>query len=127
MFKSVKAVALSAVVMLSACGGGGGDESKDLFSLWTRDGDGMKLELSGGAFGTEGLINFYTQDGTRCMCDLAIIGSQGEGSIAVTGCISIPYSPSKNPQCTALNGTGSYTKNNATLTITRNGQTGTFH
>ena len=95
-------------------------------SLWTRDGDGVKLELSGGSFGTDGLINFYTTDGTRCLCDMAIIGSQGEGTIAVTGCISIPYSPSKNPQCTAFNGAVSYTKNNAVLTISRNGQSRTF-
>ena len=57
----LKPLALCAA-LLAGCGGGGGDESKDLFSLWTRDGDGVKLELSGGSFGTDGLINFFCTD-----------------------------------------------------------------
>lgn len=121
-----KLLLASVVVVLSACGGGGG-ESKDLFSVWTRDGTNAPLDLSASQFGPDNHLNAYTADGTRCICDLAIIGDQGGGTIAITGCISIPYNASKNPQCVALQGSGNYTKNDGTLTITRNGQTGTFH
>lgn len=119
---SVLAVAAS----LAACGGGGGD-SKDLFSVWTRDSTNATLDLSASQFGPDNHLNAYTTDGTRCICDLAIIGDQGSGSIAITGCISIPYNASRNPQCVALQGTGNYTKNDGTLTIMRNGQSSTFH
>jgi hypothetical protein len=119
-------LALSAALALTACGGGGG-ESKSLFSLWERDGNGSQLDLSSAQFGSDNEVNFYTQDGTRCICDLAIIGDQGGGTLAVTGCISIPYNASKNPQCVALQGSGSYSKSDGTLSITRNGSTSTFH
>lgn len=94
------ALTLVAVFALSACGGG--DDSKDLFSLWKSEQTGAPLDLSGGKFGTDGLISFYTVDGTKCTCDLAIIGDQGSGTVAVTGCISIPYNATKDKQCVAL-------------------------
>lgn len=118
------ALTLAAVFALSACGGG--DDSKDLFSLWKSEQTGAPLELSGSQFGSDNLLNAYTVDGTRCICDLAIIGNQGGGTIAVTGCISIPYNKLKDPQCKALQGSGSYSKTSDVLTITRNGGTGTF-
>jgi len=118
------ALTFAAVFALSACGGG--DDSKDLFSLWKSEQTGAPLELSGSQFGTENILAAYTQDGTKCLCELAIIGNQGGGTIAITGCISSPYNATKNPQCVALNGAGSYSKTSDVLTITRNGGTGTF-
>lgn len=116
---------VAAAFALTACGGGGDAEEKDLFSLWTSEQNGTPLELTGANFGT-GLINLYTTDGTRCICDLAIVGTQASGSIALTGCISIPYDAKRNPTCEAINGAGSYTKTADVLSITRNGVTGTF-
>lgn len=115
---------LSAALALTACGGGSDD--KDLFSLWTRDGTGTPLDLRGGTFGADSTLNAYTADGTRCICDLAVIGSQQSGSVALTGCISIPFDPGRDPQCKALQGTGTYSKPGDVLTITANGQTSTY-
>jgi hypothetical protein len=94
--------------------------------FWTRDGTGTPLDLRGGTFGSDGHLNAYTADGTRCICDLAVIGSQQSGSVALTGCISIPYDPGRDPQCKALQATGTYSKPGDVLTITANGQTSTY-
>lgn len=121
----MKALAtIFAALALTACGGG--SDSKDLFSLWNREGNNAPLDLSGAGFGTENYLNAYTQDGTRCICNLAIIGTQESGTIAITGCIASPYDSSRDPQCKALNGSGTYSKSPDVLTITRDGQSGTF-
>jgi hypothetical protein len=122
MKKYIAAVAAS--IVLTACGGG--SDSKDLFSLWKSEQTGAPLDLSASQFGSDNLLNAYTADGTRCICDLAIIGEQSSGTIAVTGCISIPYNADRNPQCVALNGGGTYSKTSDVLTVNRNGGTGTF-
>lgn len=111
-------------ISLVACGGG--DDSKDLFSLWKSEQTGAPLDLSGSKFGTDNVLSAFTADGTKCLCDLAIIGNQGGGSIAITGCISSPYNAAKDPQCVALQGSGNYSKTSDVLTVTRNGGTGTF-
>jgi hypothetical protein len=116
--------AITALV-LAGCGGGG-DSSKDLFSVWNRQGDNAPIDLSAARFGTDNYLNAYTADGTRCICNLAIIGAQESGSIAVTGCISSPYNSRRQPLCEAINGAGTYTKTSDTLTINRNGGTGVF-
>lgn len=122
-----KIFAASAIALLAACGGGGDDEpTKDLFSLWTSEQTGAPMDLTGLAFGSENHLNLYTADGTRCICDLAVVGTQASGSIALTGCISIPYNASRQPMCEAINGAGSYTNSNAILSINRNGSVGTF-
>lgn len=115
-----------AAVAIALAGCGGGDDSKDLFSLWKSEQTGAPLDLSGGSFGPNGLISFFTADGTKCTCDLAIIGNQGSGTVAVTGCVSIPFNSAKDAQCVALQGSGAYSKTSDVLTVTRNGGTGTF-
>lgn len=117
---------IAAALALSACGGGGGDSSKELFSLWTRDGDAAAFDLTGMHFGSDNLINLYGRDGTRCICDVAVIGTQESGSMAVTGCISIPYNSKRQPTCDAANVTGNYTNQAAVLTLTSSRGSATF-
>lgn len=119
---------IATALALTACGGGGDDEpSKELFSLWTRDADGATFELSGLHFGPDNLINLYGKDGTRCICDMAIAGTQDSGSMAMTGCISIPYNATRQKTCEAANVTGNYTNRSAVLTLTGPNGTATFH
>lgn len=117
---------IAATMALAACGGGGGEESKDLFSLWTRDGDAATFDLTGMKFGSENLINLYGRDGTRCICDVAVVGTQQSGSMAVTGCISIPYNSKRQPTCEAANITANYTNQAAVLTLTSSRGSVTF-
>jgi hypothetical protein len=71
-------------------------------------------------------LTAFTQDGTKCICNLAVIGTQSQGSMALSNCISIPYNSQKNPQCQALDGVGSYTNANSVLTLTGKNGTATF-
>lgn len=113
---------IAASLALTACGGGGDDApQKDLFSLWTNTQTGAPLELTGGTFGADNHVNMYSQDGTRCICDAAVIGTQQSGTVALTGCISVPYNSSRQPMCEAMNRSGSYTNSDAVLTLTING------
>lgn len=121
-----RALVVSVVVMLAACGGGGGGDSKDLFSIWTRDGDGGTFDLSSAQFGTENYMTAFTRDGTQCICRLAIIGTQDKGTMALNSCISSPYNSSKNRQCEQMNGTGNYTNADAVLTLSGSNGTATF-
>lgn len=122
----MKPMTLAAALLLGACGGGG-DDSKDLFSIWTRDSDNATFDLSSAGFSTENYMTAFTQDGTKCICNFAVIGTQEQGSMALSGCISIPYNSTKNPQCEAINGSGTYTKSGSVLSLTGKNGTGTFH
>lgn len=120
--------AVAAAVALTACGGGGDDgPTKNLFSVWTSDVNGATFDLSGVQFGTDNLANFYTFDGTRCICDLAVIGTQESGSMALTGCISVPYNATRQKTCEALNSGGNYTNLSAVLTLSGPNRSTTFH
>ncbi|MEW6478670.1 MAG: hypothetical protein AB1455_04360 [Pseudomonadota bacterium] len=110
--------AASAAVLLSACGGGGDDEpSKDLFSIWTQDGTGATIDIRGASFGNPHYLYAFAQDGTQCICQLTVVGTQEQGSFAMSRCISTPYNSAKNPLCEAMNVAGNYTNASAILTL----------
>lgn len=111
-------VSMIASAALLGCGGGGGDEdSKSLFSLWTRDGDNVKLDLNGLGFGTGQYMYVITPDATKCICEVSIIGNESSGTAALTGCISTPYSSARNAQCEASNTVANYTYSQNVLTL----------
>jgi len=110
------ALILTAALALTACGGG--SDNKDLFSLWTRNGDNATFDLRGLSFGSGSFIELYGQDATRCICNLAVIGTQESGAMAVTGCISAPFNAARQPTCEAANVTGNYSKAPESLTLT---------
>ena len=120
---SLVVIATSALV---GCGGGGGDDSKDLFSLWTRDGDNVKLDLNGLGFGSGQYLYVITADATKCICEFTITGTQTEGSAALTGCISSPYNSTRNAQCEATNAVANYTNIGSVLTLSGANGTSTF-
>lgn len=121
-----KIAAASAIALLTACGGGGDDPSKDLFSIWTREGSGATMDIRGASFGTPHYLYAFTQDGTQCICQLTVIGEQDKGSFAMSRCISTPYNRVKNPQCEALNVGGNYTNVSALLTLSTARGTATY-
>ena len=123
------ALVLSAVFSLSACGGGG-DDSKDVFSQWTRDGDNAQVDLSGGKFSTPLYMYMYpTNAGVKCICEAMVIGDQASGSFALTGCIASPWNATDDKLCKALNANGTYTNSDSKLTLTnsKTGTSATFH
>lgn len=125
MITLIKRAVLSSVVVLTACGGGG-DSSKDLFSVWTRDGDNATFDFTYMKFGTDNYLTAFPPDGTKCICNFALIGTQEQGSFAATGCISIPYNARRQPSCEALNRGGNYTKSDSVLTLSSSAGSVTF-
>ena len=123
MLKTLAASVLA--ISLAACGGGS-DDSKGLFSLWTNTTTGSNLDLQAAQFGSSNVIALYPPSAVKCLCSLAIIGEEAAGSYAITGCIVSPYSSSTNSQCTALNSTGNYTKSSDTLTLTSSNGAATY-
>lgn len=123
MLKLFKPAALCAAILLTACGGG--DDSKDLFSLWTRDGDGARIDLSGGALSTPFQLALFRSNGAQCNCTLTAVGTQNSGTFVINQCFYVVGSASSapTPACTIHNGTSSYTKTSSVLTI--NGAAGT--
>lgn len=113
-------------VLLAGCGGGGGD-SKELFSAWKRDSDGVVLDLSSAEFGNPKWFAFYFQNGAQCNCVLNVLGQQDSGTFVRNQCYYVARSASSDPGCQVLNGTANYTNIKAVLTI--NGPEGpvTFH
>lgn len=123
-----KIFAASAIALLAACGGGGGGEpTKDLFSIWTRDETGATMDIRGGSFGDPHYLRAFAQDGTQCICQLTVIGTQEQGSFAMSSCISTPYNHAKNAQCEAMNTAGNYTNASAILTLTTTAGSATYH
>jgi len=109
---------LIAVVVLALAGcGGGGDDSKGLFSLWTNTTTGANIDLRNEQFGSGNVIALYPPSAVECLCYLAIIGDESAGSYAITGCIVSPYDSRTDGQCKALNSTGNYTNSSSILTL----------
>lgn len=125
MSRLFNAAVFSIAVLVAACGGSGGD-SKDLFSLWTRDGDGARIDLSGGAFSTPFSWSEFDRDGSQCNCVIRAIGDQSSGSFVINQCYYVRGSSSRDPGCGNRNRTGNYTNSDAVLTITGSGGTATF-
>ncbi len=121
-----KIFAASAVALLTACGGGSDEPSKDLFSLWTQDGTGATMDIRGAGFGNPHYLYAFSPTGTKCICQLTVIGEQDKGSFALSSCISTPYNSTKNPQCEAMNVAGNYTNLSAILTLSTQRGTVTY-
>lgn len=116
------AIAALAIATLTACGGGGND-SKDLFSLWVRDGDGARIDLTGGALNEPFLVSTFDPDASQCNCTLHFIGTQDSGKAVINQCYFVS-SPKKDPGCSSRGGTSDYSKIGNVLTVTA--PTGTF-
>jgi len=116
-------LAMCAALALTACGGGG-DDGKGVFSLWTRDGDSATIDLRGANFSQDWTISLFLRDATNCLCTMTIVGDDSKGSYVLGRCISNPYNAAVNRQCQALNHTGNYTNTGNVLTLA--GPNGSF-
>lgn len=98
--------------------------AKDLFSSWARQSPaGFILDLSSSHFGSNALRLFISSPvSAQCDCVLAISGSQDAGQVVITGCSFVAGSGT-DPDCTGLEGAGTYTKTADTLSFCRTGGT----
>jgi hypothetical protein len=122
--KPIKAIALAiAITTLAACGGGS-DDSKDLFSLWVRDGDGGRIDLTGGALNTPFVMATFDADASQCNCSFHFIGTQDSGKSVINQCYFVSSPTGRNPGCSSRGGTFDYSKSGNVLTVS--GAPGTF-
>ena len=107
------------LALLHACSSGGGsDDDKDLFSLWTEKGGGSVLNLTGGDFNALIGLQLITVGMEVCNCELTITGNQSSGTYTVANCTyQPPTGGGVDPGCNAFNDTGSFTKSSDTLTL----------
>ena len=125
MKKIIAAIILT--LSLVSCGGGG-DATKDLFSLWIEDGTGNPLNLTGGTFNTPLDFAIFFVRGEQCNCKLTFIGTQSSGFYNLNSCNYQFGTGSEDPGCNALDSTGTYSKSSNTLTITPStGSASTYH
>lgn len=113
------------VALLAGCGGGG-DDGKELFSVWTRSDTAATIDLSQGQFGTQSPFLTIDKDGSQCNCNLLVVGEQGQGSIALNSCYYVQGSSQKDPGCSARNSAATYTNAGGVLTITGSAGAATF-
>lgn len=107
------------VSLIAACGGGsgGGDAaSKSLFSSWTEASTGYVINLTGGSFGNTLPFTFILVNGAKCGCDVNLVGTEASGTYVVSSCQYTGGGPG-NPNCSALNSNGSYSKTGSTLKL----------
>jgi len=131
IMKSVflKVLCIFSVMALTACGGGGGEDSapKDLFSLWHEEGTDSPIDLTEGGFNQTMRFSFFFTDGAQCNCDFTVIGGQSSGSYVMNSCRYKFGSGSEDPNCNAINSTGQYeNKANVLTIISPNGTTKYF-
>lgn len=115
----MKKLILASLLTISACSssGGGGDTSKNLFSIWTEQSSGGVIDLQAASFGTPINFSVFFSGGAQCNCDLTFIGGQASGTYILNQCFYIFNSGSADPNCNALNQTGTYSNSNGTLTV----------
>lgn len=121
-----KILTIAAISVLTACGGGGDDDSsKELFSVWTRDGDAATFDLSGIGFGQHNIF-VIDRDGSQCNCVLTVIGTQEQGTMALNQCTYVVGSSSRDPGCSSRNVAGNFTNRNSVLTLSSSNGSVTF-
>lgn len=124
--KPIKAIALAiAVTTLAACGGGG-DDSKDLFSLWVRDGDGGRIDLSSGSLGVPFVMSSFDADASQCNCTFHFIGTQDSGRLVVNQCYFVSSPTGRDPGCSSRGGVADYSRSGNVMTVSGQGVTTTY-
>lgn len=110
-------LAILTALILSACGRDP-DKGKSLFSVWAKTDKTGTLDLSSASTGTS-YVYFFLADGTKCIAQVTITGTDADGTDSVFSSISSPYDSAKDPGCQALIGTYSHKIANNILTFCR--------
>ncbi len=87
---------------------------KSLFSSWTKQGGGLVIDLTGGAFGSSSMSFGFT-GGQICTCSLLLSGSEASGTAVLSGCVLT--SGASDPGCSSLNGSNNFSKTTTTLMV----------
>lgn len=122
--KTITLVLLLFVGILG-CGKKGSDPapSKDLFSVWTLEGDTATLDMTGGSFGLAMPMSFLFAGGEICDVDFSLVGTQASGNYVLSNSTyRVGSGGGADPGCAALDQNGTYSNSAARLAVCETAQ-----
>lgn len=118
---------LCAFLCLVGCNGSGksAPQFKDVFSKWTNTTSGMIVNLTGGAFGVNFIMDWVFLSGAICQSTGNISGDESSGIYTMTNSTYISGG-SGDPGCASINGGGTYTNSGTLITFCGSGGCASF-
>ena len=105
------------LTMVGCSGGGGSSKTKGLFSVWTRPDNSLTIDMSSMTFGTQ-TVRVTLSGGEQCECSVTLTGGQTSGLYSIDDSTYVPSTGGgSDPGCSALDESGTYRNENATLTL----------
>ena len=115
----VKTKKMIILMVISGCLSACGEElqsskgsSKDLFSKWTNQVNGIEFDFTGGTYGPQA-FRYYVNATNGCDCTLEVLGTNDSGTASLSSCSHF----GATDYCTAGTVIYNYTNENATLTL----------
>lgn len=114
-------ILVASLMLLAGCGSSSGGSaptsSKELFSLWTRTSGQGELDLRSLTFDNGMDIMFVVSGVGSCRCRFTVDGTQQSGTYSIYSCSQV----TGNYNCVNFAGSGTFTNQNATLSLCDSG------